>query len=87
MSNGIKPEKVIFEREKGPDGSTRTKATFDTADVALIVIGVLLLVFFIASIAIDDLRHELGPAVSALIGVMSLAVGGLGAYRIHSGKS
>ena len=87
MTDPIAPKSIRFENEQRPDGSSSRTFSIDTADIALVLVTILLLVFFVMALAVEDLRDELSGVVTALIGVMTLAVGGLAAFKVFRGQS
>jgi hypothetical protein len=77
----------------GPDGkpvvtTVERKETkkIEPADLAVISVFLLCLTFFILSLAIKPWREDVGKALPALLGVFTLAVGGVGAYKIYNNK-
>jgi hypothetical protein len=89
------PQDVIREEtreeEKKPDGTivskTTRKTTVQTADIALSLVFVLCLVLFVMAIFIDSMREGLNGALPYLLGLFALAIGGVEAYRVATGKN
>jgi hypothetical protein len=72
--------------ETRPDGTTIKKTTrsrrIDTADIALLCVFVLCAAIFVMSIFIHPMREQVSGALMPLLGVFTLAVGGITAFRV-----
>ena len=84
------PPSIEYGRDRtfadGELTGERTTLKIGTADVALGGVTLLLLVFFVCSLAIPSLRDSIPGLVTALAGVFALAVGGVEAYRVVHGR-
>jgi hypothetical protein len=58
-----------------------------TADVGVIGVVLLLGLLFLLSLFIEGLRDALGGQFDALVGVLTLAVGGIGAFKLIKGRT
>ena len=86
---GPGPEPLDFEYgyERKPDGTIKKKWKLATADIALIIGGIVFLVLLLCSIFIESWREAIFTgALPALFGLLTVAVGGVAAYKLFKGK-